>query len=34
MGLIQETDFGTPGRDGEPAEAWMAYGLADVVQQA
>ncbi|WP_235972200.1 DNA helicase RecQ [Aquariibacter albus] len=27
----QETGRG--GRDGEPAEAWMAYGLADVVQQ-
>ena len=27
----QET--GRAGRDGEPAEAWMAYGLADVVQQ-
>jgi ATP-dependent DNA helicase RecQ len=27
----QET--GRAGRDGEPADAWMAYGLADVVQQ-
>ncbi len=27
----QET--GRAGRDGEPAHAWMAYGLADVVQQ-
>jgi ATP-dependent DNA helicase RecQ len=27
----QET--GRAGRDGEPAEAWMAYGLADVVNQ-
>jgi len=27
----QET--GRAGRDGEPAEAWMLYGLADVVQQ-
>jgi ATP-dependent DNA helicase RecQ len=27
----QET--GRAGRDGEPAEAWMAYGLADVVTQ-
>ncbi|GIX24452.1 MULTISPECIES: DNA helicase RecQ [Caldimonas] len=27
----QET--GRAGRDGEPAQAWMAYGLADVVQQ-
>ena len=27
----QET--GRAGRDGAPAEAWMAYGLADVVQQ-
>jgi ATP-dependent DNA helicase RecQ len=27
----QET--GRAGRDGEPAEAWMAYGLADVVLQ-
>jgi ATP-dependent DNA helicase RecQ len=27
----QET--GRAGRDGQPAEAWMAYGLADVVQQ-
>ena len=30
-GYFQET--GRAGRDGEPAEAWMAYGLADVVQQ-
>ena len=28
----QET--GRAGRDGDPAVAWMAYGLADVVQQA
>ena len=27
----QET--GRAGRDGEPADAWMAYGLSDVVQQ-
>jgi ATP-dependent DNA helicase RecQ len=27
----QET--GRAGRDGQPADAWMAYGLADVVQQ-
>src|SRR5213075_644948 len=27
----QET--GRAGRDGAPADAWMAYGLADVVQQ-
>jgi ATP-dependent DNA helicase RecQ len=27
----QET--GRAGRDGEPADAWMAYGLGDVVQQ-
>ncbi len=27
----QET--GRAGRDGEPAEAWMAYGLADVITQ-
>jgi ATP-dependent DNA helicase RecQ len=30
-GYFQET--GRAGRDGDPAEAWMAYGLADVVQQ-
>ncbi|MDX2289410.1 MAG: DNA helicase RecQ [Hyphomicrobiaceae bacterium] len=30
-GYYQET--GRAGRDGEPADAWMAYGLQDIIQQ-
>src|SRR5438477_8640950 len=30
-GYYQET--GRAGRDGSPADAWLAYGLQDVVQQ-
>ena len=30
-GYFQET--GRAGRDGLPSDAWMAYGLADVVNQ-